>query len=312
MKDVVHSFSKSSEWVHLVVMLDGTLGVESISPLAPTIAKHAHVDTLFALPGVEESRAPTPSPPHAGGDPTPMPSSSSSKEYFSSKTVSTLSDAQDDIAGLIMRAIDNTTLVQSHSRESFFQWRRALIDSSSDHISITPTESTTTSHSAHSSTSFEPRSPMPTVARAAGGGEWEANLSRRMATAHANAARKAHHRGRNRRVSRDKHSDDRTSDEYKTRHRDAEAKKHLERERRHGPLFPPTRVPAYGPSDVFRIVRVRFHDIWRSITGSSTPPSDDGGKRPSGPMGWNWRWSFLAATTTIALVGLGYWATVRS
>ena len=147
------------------------------------------MDGLFALPkeGAEEpSGAPTPASPR-DAEPTPMPSSECGT-YFAPREISPNPPVEIDPVELLIRAIDSAALVQHASTAKFISWRRL---NRSLESSITSSMSPTSS-----SSDISGPVPMPTVARAQGGGEWEAGLSRRVAQ-----RKEVHHiyRGRMRR-----------------------------------------------------------------------------------------------------------------
>ena len=108
--------------------------------------------------------------PHAIPDPTPRPGVEG-LSYFPSQD----DQPHSDLVFQLISALQSPDKVQSASTTKFLSWRQSRRDLSSSQAS------TTHSHEhSHESSSYE-AAPMPTLARAQGGGEWEATLSRRLA-----------------------------------------------------------------------------------------------------------------------------------
>jgi len=108
--------------------------------------------------------------PHLVPDPTPRPGVEG-LSYFPSQD----DQPHSDLVSQLIGALQSPDKVQSASTTRFLSWRQSRRDLSSSQ--------TSTSHShehSHESSSYE-AAPMPTLARAQGGGEWEATLSRRLA-----------------------------------------------------------------------------------------------------------------------------------
>jgi hypothetical protein len=108
--------------------------------------------------------------PHAIPDPTPRPGVEG-LSYFPSQD----DRSHSDLVSRLIDTLKSPDKVQSASTAKFLSWRQSRRDLSSSR--------TSTSHSqehSHESSSYE-AAPMPTLARVQGGGEWEANLSRRLA-----------------------------------------------------------------------------------------------------------------------------------
>jgi hypothetical protein len=87
-------------------------------------------------------------------------------------------DPYDPVLGtvaLLERLIDHPARVRASSTAAFFEWRPSPLPNLT---TATPLTGPSTSPA---SSTFEGAGPMPTVARAQGGGEWEATLSRRLA-----------------------------------------------------------------------------------------------------------------------------------
>ena len=191
---------------------------------------------------------------------TPMPSIEMAGSYFAQPVDGALQTDKSDPTTLLVQAIDDHKAVTDASSSKFIAWRVPT------EMSV-PLDSSVTSHSGASS-SFETPAPMPTVARASGGGEWEATLSRRVASAH---ARRAAHRGRQRRKG-----------EEGTR------EKEYERERGCGPLF---------PRSAPRTAAIGLSEIWDGLFGGE-------GRWIRRPRGW--RWGLMAIV--VVAVGWGCWS----
>jgi hypothetical protein len=246
----------------------------SLAETAPTISTHSSAEPFHHLTNSQhdESRAPTPSPPRLGDDPTPMPSLEQAESYFSRSPQISPERANDSVEAidLIIRAIDDQAILVEASIDKFIAWRGNNVRTPL-HSSIT---STTPSSAGYAT------QPMPTVARASGGGEWEANLSRRLAGAH---ARERERRGKGRPKRKEE--------------RDMEKAKRMERDRGCGPIFPRGKGPKGGP----QISRAGLGQIWESVFGV-------GGGGTTGWFGWKWGLSMAAA---VLVVGLGCWIRVR-
>jgi hypothetical protein len=120
----------------------------------------------------------TPSPPYLD-NPTPMPSLHTDN-YFTPRTRSP-SPARSEITqsvNLLQRVLADTASVRQASTAAFLRWR------SIPPPAVTPEHNLSSSQSSIATRTSEDVSPlktMPTVARAQGGKEWEASLSRRIA-----------------------------------------------------------------------------------------------------------------------------------
>ena len=127
---------------------------------------------LFDLPDLSAgmtSHAPSPSPPRVDdSEPTPMPQLDTAS-YFAPLSPPPPSPNPID---MLCNILDSIPIVQTASTAKFLAWRPAR-----------SLESSITSSASPVSSSFE-GNVMPTVARAQGGGEWEASLSRRIAKQH--------------------------------------------------------------------------------------------------------------------------------
>jgi hypothetical protein len=109
-------------------------------------------------------------PPSAAPDPTPMPGVEGQSYFPSPPPHSTSPSTHSQLAIRLLGALRSPDDMQRASTEKFLAWRSARRDLASSHASIS-----------HESSTGSYEAAMPTVARAKGGGEWEANLSRRLA-----------------------------------------------------------------------------------------------------------------------------------
>lgn len=185
MSDLIDGYTSKSDWFHLVLALDSgessSSTIRSLAPLVPVMCPDSTDPSLsLSLFTLEHSRAPTPSPPKLD-EPTPMPMSRVESSSYFIGTHDSSNDASSDTthARLVLSLLDEAPSIMSASTSKFLAWRPdpaslALLEASQSSLgSSTP---------ASASSAFDMSSaPMPTVARAQGGGEWEANLSRRMA-----------------------------------------------------------------------------------------------------------------------------------
>lgn len=154
-------------WTRADVMTEPT-AVESLSPIVPLASCQTNQSGLFFAPGFplvfERSRLPK-TPPQPD-DPTPMPQDESEGYFSPHSPARSPRDSSTDHLPLLLALLESIPHINSASTSKFISWR---------------------SHQLHSSYSTSPTSssygagPMPTVARAQGGGEWEATLSRRIA-----------------------------------------------------------------------------------------------------------------------------------
>jgi hypothetical protein len=144
-----------------------------MSSLSDTVPVVRHTSE----PSLESPSSSLQSPPVIP-DPTPRPGVEG-LSYFPSQD----SGHHSDLVSSLIKTLQSPDKVQTASTAKFFSWRQIRRDLSSSHTSTSPSHSHSHSHShehSHESSSCE-AAPMPTLARAQGGGEWEANLSRRLA-----------------------------------------------------------------------------------------------------------------------------------
>jgi hypothetical protein len=185
MSDLIDGYTSKSDWFHIVLALDSgessSSTIRSLAPLVPVMCPDStdHSLPLFTL---EHSRAPTPSPPKLD-EPTPMPMSRVESSSYFIGAHDTSNDASGDTTQvrvrLVLSLLDEAPSIMSASTSKFLAWRP-------ESASFAPLEASQSSFGsstpASASSAFDMGSaPMPTVARAQGGGEWEANLSRRIA-----------------------------------------------------------------------------------------------------------------------------------
>lgn len=142
---------------------------KSLSSIVPVASPHSSQTGLFAslnlAARVDTLRRQTPSPPHLD-DPTPMPHDQSSEYFAPHDSAPSPPDLTADHLPVLLALLSSGPQIHSASTSKFISWRSHQLQSS---YSTSPTSS-----------SYE-AGPMPTVARAQGGAEWEATLSRRIA-----------------------------------------------------------------------------------------------------------------------------------
>jgi hypothetical protein len=161
--------------LHTVIFLVLTTAeasmVASLGELVPVLPAE---DGMSPSRGDYDTDAPDPTSPihspSAAPDPTPMPGVEGLSYFPSHPPHPASASAHSQFVIRLLRALRSPEDVQKASTDKFLDWRSARRDLASSHASI--------SH--ESSTGFY-EAAMPTVARAQGGGEWEANLSRRLA-----------------------------------------------------------------------------------------------------------------------------------
>jgi hypothetical protein len=144
----------------------------SLGELVPLLST-SREDLIIPAPATEgietyDSTSP-PHSPHTVPDPTPMPGVEG-LSYFPSTDSPLLSSVYSPLIDQLLSAIHSPNDAQKQSTDMFLAWHSARRDLGSSHTSIS-----------HESSVGSYEAAMPTVARAQGGGEWEANLSRRLA-----------------------------------------------------------------------------------------------------------------------------------
>ncbi|OCF37817.1 hypothetical protein I316_00041 [Kwoniella heveanensis BCC8398] len=200
LRRLVEGYVSRSDWVHLVISLGPSVeDHDSLVPIAniaipdlaepsQSIVTQSPVSRLAEIEptprpcdevagsGYFAPRAYTPSP-TASRDPSP--------------SRSRLSSATEEAIALISRIQSDPTLAIKPSIDAFLAWRKvqshvkvmyhAEQRVSEENSGTPPGRRTMTSSMTSASSSYGTGGPMPTVARAQGGGEWEATLSRRVA-----------------------------------------------------------------------------------------------------------------------------------
>ena len=116
-------------------------------------------------------------------DPTPMPADHPASSYFENPAHST---KQNQSVDALLAMLDDLGSIEEGSSTAFLSYRPNIIKSRGSspmslEASMTSADSGPYSGAYSSSSGMDARPIMPTVARASGGGEWEAGLSRRVA-----------------------------------------------------------------------------------------------------------------------------------
>lgn len=201
--------------------------------------------------------------PHAIPDPTPRPGVEG-LSYFPSQD----EYSHSDLIAQFINTLQSPDKVQSASTTKFLTWRQSRRDLSSSH--------TSTSHSheqSHESSSYE-AAPMPTLARAQGGGEWEATLSRRLAH-----RRQSH-----------SHSQSPVEESKRGRRRSTASKSKISKGKEScGPLFPFSSSPNSNSSDP-RGVGLGISELMEKTFGE---------------IRRRWKWGLVAAAVAL-VVGWGW------
>ncbi|WVQ99880.1 hypothetical protein IAU59_007023 [Kwoniella sp. CBS 9459] len=207
LRRLVEGYAARSDWVHMVISLSSEGDEEGLDSLVPTTRINLPDPIEISQASVEQlpdSRLaeiePTPRPcdePVGSGyfaprpytpSPTASRDSSPSRLRHSPEGV----EGIDQAIGVIYRINSNPSLAIRRSIESFLAWRAVQPQVNVKHhaeeqgVSLANTgmpsgQRTMTSSMTSASSSYGTGGPMPTVARAQGGGEWEATLSRRVA-----------------------------------------------------------------------------------------------------------------------------------
>ncbi|ORX38623.1 hypothetical protein BD324DRAFT_370511 [Kockovaella imperatae] len=309
---MISEHSRRALWVHLILNLGPDPIPQSLSSIAPV--RHLAQNIPETSRPSEGPHDPAASP-SSLDDPTPMPGSHLASSYFAASTTGDLNRAE-RYAQDLQELLENLPAVETQSIDTFLARRAFMMSSdpaSSLEASITSADSGYQSQP-HSGTSshFDSHPPMPTVARASGGGEWEAGLSRRIAANIQRRERDDHHRSTRGALSRARPVKDR-------RVKRANCSP--------PPLFPISSAPigkvSGARSSTIRtsLIWKTFGDIWNGLFGIWTTPmiiSEPTGipeptNRPSAPpedevppkrRRPNWRWRIGAA---IVAVGVGIW-----
>lgn len=251
----------------------------------------------------------TPSPPHIP-DPTPRCAAEGASYFATHEEIPEISLHNRTGARILLQAMDNLSSIQDASTAKFFAWRPSPATGIGRHPVI---EDLTASNSSHGSGSFAsplsgsscetpPLQIMPTVARAQGGGEWEANLSRRMAKRREDEVDQLRDRaGQDRESGRDRargkgrrKSGSKERERLRGRDKDKIPDKGVEQDKSCAPLFPVIPVGA-GRSGIGRNL---LSDVGLGNL------ADKVFKGVSG----RWKWGAVAAVTAAAaavLVAVG-------
>lgn len=162
--------------------------IDALAQLVPTLSSSSSTDTITPLLELPPIQATSPIHPHPfAPGPTPRPNDDlEPSNYFGSRSRSrsrtgsrSKSHSQSHDVAHFIHALSHLPEVQQASIAKFLTWRptRPILE-----IDMASSQISQTSQTSHSSGGMGVEgAPMPTVARAQGGGEWEANLSRRLA-----------------------------------------------------------------------------------------------------------------------------------
>ena len=245
-----------------------------------------------------------------------MPADHPASSYFDSPTQPS---QQNQVVNELIAMLDDLASIEGRSTAAFLSYRQIILRSRessaiSREASIASADSGPFS-GAYSSSSGMDNRPMPTVARAIGGGEWEAGLSRRVA---------AHLQ---RREKEDKRSRRGVGGQGRGRRR------RLDEERGKSkcpPLFPVPVRPAFGRGIDGRWSSSLFgnlQDVWAKLYGWRMPlprhrlkdqipgsirlphPSHAGEDEPEkkGNGRASWKWKFVSVSLAVLAVGVGLW-----
>ncbi|WWD18965.1 hypothetical protein CI109_103422 [Kwoniella shandongensis] len=204
LRRLVLGYATRSDWIHLVVKLDSQHEQDDLDDLVPVIHPVSAALNISPLQLNRLLVEPEPTPQHNMTGPTPRLSAETQgyfapREYTPSppasrqgspESYSDPSRHQDEAVQVICSTVDkpssNTVLA---SVDAFLAWRARATDTMTQHLHLQPQfegssgqkRTLVTTSSSMTSASSSSYGPMPTVARAQGGGEWEATLSRRIA-----------------------------------------------------------------------------------------------------------------------------------
>ncbi|WRT68270.1 uncharacterized protein IL334_005246 [Kwoniella shivajii] len=202
LRRLVEGYVGRSDWVHAVISLENTADTQSLRDLLPTIISVAskpasqvreandpeyNEEVPYSRRGEVE---PTPKPSfEASGYFAPRVQSPSSSSSRDSSPSSNRSAETDQSVNQILQLLDHQNEHSRRSIDSFLSFRcRVRSEAPQDisqeqYIDTTGYEHTGGQRTMTSSMTSASSGvgAMPTVARAQGGGEWEANLSRRIA-----------------------------------------------------------------------------------------------------------------------------------
>ncbi|WVW85756.1 hypothetical protein I302_107794 [Kwoniella bestiolae CBS 10118] len=199
LRRLVEGYIGRSDWIHTVVSLRGSDDVTCLEDLIPAIQSNPRFSPTIETTESWKSTAKTPSLRSTElVEPTPRPSDETS-EYFaprayspspsSSKDYSPVRSIEqgDQAVSQLIDLVDSPSACTGKSIDTFLSWRANQHTDRPIHLTspvpslfdITGQGERTMASSLTSTSSGV--GAMPTVARAQGGGEWEATLSRRVA-----------------------------------------------------------------------------------------------------------------------------------
>lgn len=139
---------------------------------------HSAASTPVSDRGIDDTPRPVPDAlgswpsPFVGGEDAPYQDAHES--MYSEQEHEEHDDSVFDAVALLERVLDEPSRVRNASTSAFFNWRPLPLPN-------IPSPQLSNPYTSPASSAFEGSGPMPTVARAQGGGEWEATLSRRLA-----------------------------------------------------------------------------------------------------------------------------------
>lgn len=270
--------------------------VDALAQLVPALSASASTDTitpLLELPPMQASST-VHSHPFAPG-PTPRPNDDlEPASYFGSRSQprsrpGSRSQSQSHDVAHFIHALSYLPEIQQASITKFLTWRPTHLRSEVDMAS---SQTSQTSQTSHSSGGVE-AAPMPTVARAQGGGEWEANLSRRIAkrrqsipVPNETSARHVGQSGPGKRKSS-------TSTSHQTQSSNRKKSESTftssPSSASCGPLFPPIPSDPFGPGG-------------KRPAGSGVGLGDIL-EKTFGSLRKKWKWGVVAATALVFVVG---------
>lgn len=247
----------------------------SLGDLVPLLSTKDLVDPTSTNEG-NEVHDPTSSlhSPHAIPDITPMPGSEG-LGYFPLPDSPLVSSSTSGLIDRFLSTIHTPHDIQKQSTDKFIAWRSARRDLGSSHTSIS-----------HESSIGSYEAAMPTVARAQGGGEWEANLSRRLAKRKQSTGVATSGLGDGPRAQAKSRRRSTVSKQKVAKQKERESEKQT-----CGPLFPLStpREPASGSSvglGISELVEKTFGGLrrrwkWGLVAAAAVALV----------VGWNWDWS---------------------
>ncbi|WWC90822.1 uncharacterized protein L201_005759 [Kwoniella dendrophila CBS 6074] len=197
LRRLIEGYIGRSDWVHSVIALEQDTGLEALEELVPLHPVDAKMPTTSEHSESSSHIIQTPSIRPSEIEPTPRPSAETSG-YFaprsytpspsSSRDASPVRPSKSVAVQQIVELLDHLAVSMGKSIDSFLSWRSKQIyyqPQTSTLFSTSPFDHMTKNGEKTMTSSLTSASSgvgaMPTVARAQGGGEWEATLSRRVA-----------------------------------------------------------------------------------------------------------------------------------